>query len=269
MSCFILKNKLQTGVSLYQIGHEKCSPHHSFGPVERDFFVIHFVVDGEGILEVGNKVYNLKKGDLFLLSINKVIRYHAIEENPYEYYWIGFSGMFNKDILNNIGFNENNYVVHVDDDFDSLLNIFKEIDELSKEDSVKDNMRALSIFYNVISHLVKNDYYYVVDDEKKDMFYKLVNYIDTYEGNVTLAQLEKIANMHRSNIYRSFIQYFKKSPSEYIQDKHLEKALYLLKNTNSSIKKIALSTGFNSTAYFCKCFKNKFNKTPSQARKLK
>lgn len=269
MSCFILKNKLQTGVSLYQIGHEKCSPHHSFGPVERDFYIIHFVVDGEGMLEVGTERYSLAKGDLFILPINKVIRYNAIEDNPYEYYWIGFSDMFNHDILDNIGFDEHTHVIQSGSKYNEILDAFKEIDNLNEESSVKDNLKAMSIFYNVISKLVKSDYSCEIYDEKKDVIFKLVDYIDKTEGNVTLSQLEKVANMHRSNIYRSFIQYFKKSPSEYILDKHLEKAFYLLKNTGSSIKRISLSTGFNSTAYFCKCFKKKFNKTPSQARKLK
>ena len=52
------------------------------------------------------------------------------------------------------------------------------------------------------------------------------------------------------------------SPSEFIRDYRLKKAVELIKQGNLNIDEIAILVGFNSTSYFIRTFKNKYGKTP-------
>ena len=267
----LLKSNYQFNYAIYQIGYEECSSNHSFGPVLRDFYVLHFIVDGEGTLEINNKQEKLVKGDLFLVPKSSVCRYFANPNHPYKYYWIGFSGPDDKELLTNIGFIENDvFVVNKEEIFDQLLDVFKEVDELIDGTSISDNLKSASILYKVLSMLVKKDDRRISIGEQKDPIQLLTRYIElNYNTKITMDDLEKVANMHRSNVYRIFLKYYDLSPSQYIENVRMEKALYLLKNTDYSIKKIALLVGYSDSVCFCKAFKNKHKKTPTEARNLK
>ncbi|PHN02244.1 helix-turn-helix domain-containing protein [Flavilitoribacter nigricans] len=58
------------------------------------------------------------------------------------------------------------------------------------------------------------------------------------------------------------------SVSSFIATFRLEKAQHLLFNTELLVKDIAYQTGFNSTDYFGKLYKEKFGKTPGQDRNM-
>jgi len=50
--------------------------------------------------------------------------------------------------------------------------------------------------------------------------------------------------------------------NKYIQHIRLQKALILLETENLNVSEVAFQTGFNSVAYFVKCFREHFGKTP-------
>lgn len=74
-------------------------------------------------------------------------------------------------------------------------------------------------------------------------------------------------NMSRSCLYRKIKSATNLSPCSYIRDIRLQHACVLLKETNMSIKEITFAVGFSNQHYFCSCFKNKFQATPSQFHK--
>lgn len=267
----LLKTNYQFNLSLYQIGHEKCPPHHSFGPVMRDFYLLHFIVNGEGTLEVDNKQMQIKKGDLFLVPKGSVCRYFANANNPYEYYWIGFSGINDTQILSSIGFIENEvFSIETGSKFEQLYDAFKMIDNINSETSTRDNLLATSVLYLVLSILVGDEAEYNLVNENEKAIDLLVRYIEmNYNSKITMKTLENVSNMHRSNVYRLFEKYFNMSPTKYIENVRMEKAFHLLKNTDYSIKKIAILCGFLDSVYFCKTFKKIHRKTPTEARNLK
>ena len=54
--------------------------------------MIHHIVSGKGYYVVGSKTYTLTAGDNFLVYPLTEITYYADEYEPWEYYWVGFSG---------------------------------------------------------------------------------------------------------------------------------------------------------------------------------
>ena len=74
----------------------------------------------------------------------------------------------------------------------------------------------------------------------------------------------KALNYSKSQIFRKLINLTGKSPNTFIRDYRLNKALKLLHDQKGNISEIAFETGFNSLAYFSKCFKTKFGLLPSK-----
>ncbi len=266
-----VKSNIHVGLDLYQAGYEECSSHHSFGPVVRDFFVLHFIVDGAGYLEINNNVYNLKKGDLFLIPKHSVSRYYVDNNNPYKYFWIGFSGVNDVNLLNAIGFNSANncYVIHCGDNYNEILSLLSEIHNIDDATSLKSHLSLSSMLIKLFSILVNKDIKFKDSNDRNEALDIAVKYIEkNFASHIDMKILENVTNMHRSNIYRLFLNNFGISPTEYIRNSRLENALYLLKNTDYSIKKISVSCGFSDSVYFCKVFKNVYKKTPSDTRHL-
>ena len=68
----------------------------------------------------------------------------------------------------------------------------------------------------------------------------------------------------KSQLYRKMMSLLGVSPSVFIKDYRLEKALGLIRKQSGNIAEIAYETGFNSPSYFSKCFLNKYRVHPSK-----
>ena len=79
-------------LSIFNCGLERCAPGQTWGPGIRDHYLIHLVVSGKGVFEVGGRTYEVVPGDLFFARPSQLIRYTADEAQPWEYSWVGFNG---------------------------------------------------------------------------------------------------------------------------------------------------------------------------------
>jgi signal transduction histidine kinase/ligand-binding sensor domain-containing protein/CheY-like chemotaxis protein/AraC-like DNA-binding protein len=70
--------------------------------------------------------------------------------------------------------------------------------------------------------------------------------------------------MSRSQLHRKLKALTSQPASEFIRTLRLKRAADLLKNSQLSVEEISFRVGFNSPAYFTKCFKTLFGKTPSE-----
>lgn len=68
----------------------------------------------------------------------------------------------------------------------------------------------------------------------------------------------------RTNLYRKLKAATPLSPVELIRTKRLEVAAQLLTTSDTSMLDIAVKTGFNSQAYFSKCFRSQYGCSPSE-----
>lgn len=74
--------------------------------------------------------------------------------------------------------------------------------------------------------------------------------------------IAKKLSLSVSTLERMIKNKYKMTPKQYITEVKLLKADILLRSKNTSIKMISFQLGFNSTAYFCHCFKKKFGISP-------
>lgn len=88
------------------------------------------------------------------------------------------------------------------------------------------------------------------------------------DASFDVSRLASELNVHRGHLYRIFMENTGLSPSEYIQQKRLRKAISLLQNKSLNIKEIAYRTGFSSPVYFTKFIKSKTGSSPGSLRYL-
>ncbi|WP_297707926.1 AraC family transcriptional regulator [uncultured Eudoraea sp.] len=87
-------------------------------------------------------------------------------------------------------------------------------------------------------------------------------------NNFSLNELSKKAEIHPVHLSREFLKYFGQSLSQYIRTIKVHKAASLLKNKDLSLMDICFYSGFSDQSHMSKCFKNTFNITPFQYRKV-
>lgn len=94
----------------------------------------------------------------------------------------------------------------------------------------------------------------------------LMNHIEKHwkDPKFNVDNLSKALGYSKSQLYRKFIQITGKSANTFIKDYRLKMAIELLHSQKGNISEIAFETGFNSLAYFSKCFKKRYGLLPSK-----
>lgn len=95
----------------------------------------------------------------------------------------------------------------------------------------------------------------------------LIKYIREHlHRNISMQELQKVACVSKSTLYRAFQNELGCSPSAFIKMERMRKAAQLLKN-GFSVTRCAFDLGFSSTAHFTRSFKAFFGLTPNSFRK--
>ena len=80
--------------------------------------------------------------------------------------------------------------------------------------------------------------------------------------NVT--QLAGKLYMSSASLYRKVLGLTGETPSQYIRSYRLQQAAQLLKDHFGSVSDVAFEVGFSSAAYFTRCFREMFHRSPSE-----
>ena len=85
--------------------------------------------------------------------------------------------------------------------------------------------------------------------------------------DITNSALADMCNISEVYFRKLFKEYTEKSPRQYILNLRLKKAKHLLSLGDNKIWSIAEACGFESTAHFCRTFKEHFGISPKDYRK--
>lgn len=254
----ILVNQNLTELNPLLCGFEECRSGYGFGPASREYYLMHFILYGKGIFKIEDKIYNLKKGHIFIIRPSEITYYEADKKEPWKYIWIGFnlnkksvlfekSSFLNKDIL---------YSPSSEYIFKSMLESEKH--EVSKE------IFLTSRLYELFSILIEEGNTKLINNFPKIYVMKAESYIlSNYMHDITVESISKFLGINRGYFYTIFKKATGKSPKQYIIDVRLEKAARFLLENNFTPGEAARSTGYSDIFNFSKIFKRKFGVAPS------
>lgn len=86
------------------------------------------------------------------------------------------------------------------------------------------------------------------------------------DKNLTVAQLAKRVNQNQDYFSKQFMLHTGQRPLNYIHEKKIERAQYLIATTSKTFLEIALDTGFSNLPHFSKIFKQIVSLTPGEYR---
>jgi AraC-like DNA-binding protein len=86
------------------------------------------------------------------------------------------------------------------------------------------------------------------------------------DKNLTVSELAQRVNQNQDYFSKQFLIHTGQRPLNYIHEKKIERAQYLITTTNNSFLEIALDTGFSNLPHFSKIFKQIVSLTPGEYR---
>ena len=231
--------------------------------------VIHYVTKGYGTFKFNGKVYTLKQGDIFILLKGMQVEYVASIDDPWEYYWIGFSGSNANEYLNRTSIT-NSCVANCEEN-SKIPQIILNMCEISKtyNPSRSDDILLLKELYSLLYALIEEfpKPFEYKDKELHTYIQDALNFINSnYMHSITVQEIADHVNLSRSYLYKMFIKNLGISPQRYLINLRMYKATLLLKGTKLPIGEVASSVGYSDSLLFSKTFSKHFSMSPLNYR---
>ena len=263
-----LTNTLFRDLNLCYCGMSECQPGHTFGPAVRPNYIIHYVIDGKGVYQVGEHQYELTKGQGFLIEPETLTYYRADEKNPWTYIWVGFSGEMAGTYLMDIGLHSEHLIFQCD----RMAELKAVVLDMLKHTSISttDQYRLQSLLYKFFSVLASGVKIDAISHGSEESVYvrEAVNYIrNNYFRGINVTDVAEHISVNRSYLYKLFQESFGMSPKDFLTQFRISRAEQLLSWSELSIESVAWSCGYKDALVFAKVFKKMIGMPPSTYRK--
>lgn len=258
------------GLNIYNTGYQRCIGGHSWGPGIRDYYLMHLVTSGKGIFTVNDTSFEISEGDAFIIKPNTLVSYVADENDPWEYYWVGFNGADASRLVELTSFEQDNPILKFSEQETalikkSLLNIYSNFGTTAEQE-----IMTVSRLFEVFSLIIK------FSPKKREDSSLARNYIKdavkfiarNFSDNIDVEDIANHVGLSRSHLYRIFMKHLFLSPNECLTQYRINEACKLIRSTSLSIGEIANSVGFDDQLYFSRVFKKQKGVPPSKYLKM-
>ena len=218
-----------------------------------DKYILGFVVSGRGALFQSGKEYKLNAGDAFFVNIGALFK---ISGEGLSYIYISFYGRRADELTERFALSEENSVFCLKEYAESLTAF--ELDCLLKASDMKSDILIECGLLYLFSHLD------TCQRQTSDLLSNIIALTNNSFTDPHFSLSVLAASFGYSAKYISF--FFKKNKgigfSEYLKSLRLKHSVFLIEQGITSVKNIALLSGFSDTLYFSKVFKNEIGKSP-------
>ncbi len=238
----------------------------------------------------GSRKYILESGDIFFVNSNVL---HAMHNNhPAEnavFKSVAFHGSIVCGNVNSIFYTK--YFMPIlhnmhlraciikpgDTYYQKILSILSDVwDAMWREttDYAILVRNRLSDLFCILLHLQENTDQHSAKKScnflQENRMQALLDYIHkNYNQRITLEDLAKAVSVSKTEILRCFKSIIGQSPITYLKDYRLQKAAYMIANTDLAIGQICEECGFHDNSYFTRSFKEIYHCTPHDYRMRK
>lgn len=251
-------------LQVYEVGRQKCLPKHSYGPIVRGKFILHYVVDGQGKLCMGGKEYFIQGGEAFIIYPKELAYYEADEKNPWRYLWVIFEGDKAEEVLRELGITEEQPMFYPRDSGMEILTCMEQLLYYHEQELVTiGNMYVL--LQTMKNHSAAERECKVLPQQ--DYVQQIKRYIEfRYVEDVKVSEIAEHCGLNRSYMTKCFAEATGVSPKEYLMQYRMQRAKELLKKEDMPISNVAYAVGYSDPLAFSKMFKKKEGVSPLEYR---
>lgn len=187
-------------------GFAECKPLHSYGPAARPNYILHYVMKGKGIYQVGETKYQLKEGQAFLIEPESLTFYQADKTDPWSYLWVGFGGTEAQRFVRDLGLNSRQLTCECEYGEELKEIVFEMLHHTS---STAENLYYLQgklyQFFSVLARGIEIQQY--SNDTKESIHVQeAIAYIKNYYSQkITVEDIANYLALNRSYLYTIFI----------------------------------------------------------------
>lgn len=241
-------------------------------------------------MQIQNRVYQIEKGDLFLVNGNEYHRTIGLKNQPYTRYVLMFEPEIYRQIGNVLGCDllkffedrPDNFIHKINLDADNLITVIRLLNEIEALYTTPFSQAAMRLRITELLMTIQELFHFfirnsgtavyeevpvddlTVVDKEKSRISSIKKYIEEHIHEKL--GLEMISSTFYVNKHY-LSHYFKKetgfSISEYIKTQKIVAAKKLLRS-GSSVTQTALSLGFSSDSHFISVFKQMTGTTPKK-----
>ena len=257
----IIINKDYKEINPTVCGCEECEAGHFYGPAVRSYWLLHFVVSGKGVFKTLRGEYTLEKNDVFVIRPYEVTYYEADSENPWEYYWIGFSSSIA--LPAKLTESDTLYAPFLAELFRDMINA----EDVSAGGRGFESFLCAKI-WEIISRLeMLEDHHSPLADGYVRTAVNIMK--NEYQSGVSVEDIAHRLHLNRSHFSTTFKRVMGRSPREYLISLRMKKAAEWLRGGGISVSVTAASVGYPDVFTFSRAFKNYYGVSPTEYVKTK
>jgi len=150
-----------------------------------------------------------------------------------------------------------------------LLQKLRQLAQLQKlEDMEFQTRNCLSDIWLLLLQELKNTQLKASSVKNQDRILTMLAYIqENYDKKLTLQDIADASSVSTRECLRCFQFSIRQSPMDYLIEYRIQMAAKLLETTSLPVSEIAIRTGWGSSSYFTKMFRQARGKTPNAHRK--
>ncbi|MGO4540531.1 AraC family transcriptional regulator [Paenibacillus sp. 2TAB19] len=226
------------------------------------------VMNGAGILQVGEHKMSVQAGQGFCLLPGDPHAYYATEE-PWEIFWLSFRGDLSETMLRQAGIKQSG--VYSTADHDMMLTHMKNIFAMTQSGRSFLGLECSKLVYMFLLDLMK--VILVSSQSAEHHILKLkpvLKYIeDNYDKLITIKDLAACIDITPQYLCLLFKKALKMRPLEYVNRERINRSKELMfHESDIKMNEIARRVGFDSPSYFSSVFKRLEGLSPEQFKKI-
>ncbi len=249
---------------LYELGTNKCVPLYSYEHFVKNRIVIHFVVNGRGIIRLNGKQYEVGPHQIFLIPDSVRTFYQADMDDPWEYIWFHIGGPKIPLILKEAGLTPENPVY-------SPVACAEEIENLARDilNNYTRQYYCIGTLYKICDYMIENSSAKKEPAGNSSLLYvkNIISYIQLkYSESIKIEDIADALGLNRSYLTRLFKEATGYSLQDYLLTYRMKMAAKMLISGDMTVADIAESVGYVDVFTFSKAFKRHFGTSPSAYR---
>lgn len=226
--------------------------------------VFFYVLEGECFLNIENKNFIVRPGQLAYLPKGKMRAYTHASDNFVMYEMAFYAGAGDKNLMEVLSLMEEDFVIDAPDK--------DEMSRLFETSHIKELHRNPLYDVGWCANIINIIKIYATERKnqscaERKLFRPVVEYMTEHvDKNLKTEDMAKLVHMQTTYFIKRFKKTYGLPPIGYFNRMKVYKAMTALAGTDMPIEQIAQSVGITDSAYFARMFKKYCNITPSKYR---
>ena len=233
---------------------------HSF-----DQCKFYFILEGGCSMKIEGESIKAVAGDWIFVPAGAEHSYSNDKTRRFSKFWMHFDLYPDDSVLSELG----GYKVRFSKDGRAYA-LFSEFGKISRSDDVTDKLKIKAILFELVAEYIKASEPGGLSlkskrDERIDGVLRYIN--ENLDGELDNDTLAEKYYAHPNHFIRAFKDKVGLTPARYVSQRRMETARRLLESTELSAGEIGERVGFRESGHFSRCFKERYNMSPTTYRK--